>query len=762
MASKRKTPDGPSASEKKSKLETKGDYKWEQLHAEFESGNYIGTYGGCNSAWHALAGLRAGTDLKSYHKKRSPDEFYIESFDTLLKTPSTRRRWDDVITFDPLGMYASPPTMAGTICRLEVAELKEFKLTPDGIIVNNDGSVNASKLAIDYVWNLPAVANRLKLPEDDVRRALSEYTQNEKILDKSKKCYLPPLGGLTIYFFGDVTKLSDPSTEVAVRVHDSCCGSDVFGSDICTCRPYLIFAISGAVECAQRGGVGLVVYFQKEGRSLGEVTKFRVYNARKRQSGGDRAETYFLQTESIAGIRDARFQELMPDVLLWLGIERINWLLSMSSDKYDAITAAGIDVMQRVSIPDMYVPKAATVELTAKISAGYHTESIVSEDLIANLRQLEAVRSRCQEVYQMAKENKTRHFILDLSKIPVVVDYVYQITIENYPDLNIPYHSRWRHFDSKLVNAMTSKWTCSKKEKIRRLVDLVTVSVLLDAGTGKNWKYIDHHGHVLNRSEGLAAATFTMFRNGLFSSDVSVPHRVNAAGLKALTYDQFRQGFQENETNEIIGLKDRFQLLKRLGKALESNADFFGKEVRRPGNLVNYVLKHVKDQKVSVKVAWKCVIEGLESIWPEHASGVRRGDVWAYSPLKQVGQPASDMVPFHKLSQWLTYSLLEPFEEYGIQFTDLNLLTGLPEYRNGGLFIDLGVLRTRAENAESMEYDVGAELMVELRALTVCLLDVVAEAMRKKLGKTEAELPLAKVLQGDMECWTCHRCQEAS
>jgi len=114
-----------------------------------------------------------------------------------------------------------------------------------------------------------------------------------------------------------------------------------------------------------------------------------------------------------------------------------------------------------------------------------------------------------------------------------------------------------------------------KKEKIRRLVDLVTVSVLLDAGTGKNWKYIDHHGHVLNRSEGLAAATFTMFRNGLFSSDVSVPHRVNAAGLKALTYDQFRQGFQENETNEIIGLKDRFQLLKRLGKALESNADFF-------------------------------------------------------------------------------------------------------------------------------------------------------------------------------------------
>jgi len=421
----------------------------------------------------------------------------------------------------------------------------------------------------------------------------------------------------------------------------------------------------------------------------------------------------------------------------------------MSSDKYDAITNAGIDVMQRVPLPDMYVPRGATVEITAKISAGYHTESIVSDDIISNLRQLEAVRSRSQEIFQMAKENKTRHFILDLTKMPQVVDFVHQITLENYPDFNkIPYHSRWRHFDSKLVHSMTSKWPCGKREKTRRLVDLVTVSVLLDAGAGADWKYIDHHGDILNRSEGLAAGSFAMFRNGLFSSDVSLPHRVNAAGLKSLTLDQFRQGFQVSESNEMVGLKDRLQLLKRLGKALESSPQFFGKEVRRPGNIVDYVLKHVKDNKVSIKVVWKAVIEGFEAIWPEHASGVRRGDVWAYSPLKQVGKPASDMVPFHKLSQWLTYSLLEPFEEYGIQFTELNLLTGLAEYRNGGLFIDFGVLRPRSENADKMEYDVGAELMVELRALTVSLLDLVAVEMRKKLKKTEAELPLAKVLQG--------------
>ena len=191
----------------------------------------------------------------------------------------------------------------------------------------------------------------------------------------SHRAFLPPVGGCTVYIFGDIRKLNDASTELAVRVHDQCSGSDVFGTDICTCRPYLMFSIEAMVTCAQRGGVGICVYFQKEGRSLGEVTKFRVYNgttpttpttrttqlpncpgtceglawccgvvARKRQEGGDRAEKYFYQTESIAGVRDARFQEMMPDLLLWLGITRIDWLLSMSSEKFEAITAAGIEV----------------------------------------------------------------------------------------------------------------------------------------------------------------------------------------------------------------------------------------------------------------------------------------------------------------------------------------------------------------------------------------------------------------------------------
>merc|ERR1719174_3292643 len=171
-------------------------------------------------------------------------------------------------------------------------------------------------------------------------------------------------------------KIRNPLTEIAVRTHDECNGSDVFGTDICTCRPYLLFAMLGCIEVAQRGGVGIIVYYRKEGRSLGEVTKYRVYNARKNQSGGDTADKYFFHTESIAGIRDARFQTMMPDVLNWLGLNRIDWLLSMSNEKYEAITGAGIQVLQRVDLPDDYVKESMKVELDAKIASGYHSDTL--------------------------------------------------------------------------------------------------------------------------------------------------------------------------------------------------------------------------------------------------------------------------------------------------------------------------------------------------------------------------------------------------
>jgi len=189
--------------------------------------------------------------------------------------------------------------------------------------------------------------------------------------------FLPPIGGQTMYVFGDPRDLANPDVTLTARVHDECNGSDVFGSDICTCRPYLTHAIEECIRGAQAGGVGLVVYSRKEGRALGEVTKFLVYNARKRQLGGDSASNYFLRTECVAGVQDMRFQELMPDVLHWLGVRRIHRLVSMSNMKFDAIVGAGIEVGERVKIPDDLIPADARVEMDAKKAAGYFTDGEV-------------------------------------------------------------------------------------------------------------------------------------------------------------------------------------------------------------------------------------------------------------------------------------------------------------------------------------------------------------------------------------------------
>jgi GTP cyclohydrolase II len=196
----------------------------------------------------------------------------------------------------------------------------------------------------------------------------------ELITRNDLKLFLPPIGGITVYAFGDLSAITDPNRKVACRVHDECNGSDVFGSDICTCRPYLAHGIEVCIETAQQQGVGLIIYNRKEGRALGEVTKFLVYNARKRQTGGDRAETYFERTECVAGAQDMRFQELMPDALHWLGVNKIDRFVSMSNMKYDAIVRQGITVGERVPIPKELVPDDASVEIAAKKAAGYFSE----------------------------------------------------------------------------------------------------------------------------------------------------------------------------------------------------------------------------------------------------------------------------------------------------------------------------------------------------------------------------------------------------
>jgi GTP cyclohydrolase II len=347
--------------------------------------NAIGTHSGSYAIYRALA-VAAG-NLDRGHRPDFTDTAPAEAI-------GPHPQWADpkkIVSLDPYGhMVASAfagqlaagidirPTIAITKAHINMPELKAAidagRLKPDGKILFANGDVRVTKAAIDPVWYLPGVAERFGIKESQLRRSLFEQTGGmfpELVTRSDLKVFLPPIGGMTLYFFGDIGLLGKPETRVACRVHDECNGSDVFGSDICTCRPYLAHGIEVCIEMAQEGGVGLVVYNRKEGRALGEVTKFLVYNARKRQVGGDRAETYFARTECVAGVQDMRFQELMPDVFHWLGIRRIDRWASMSNMKHGALVEQGIEVVERVPIPDELIPADARVEMDAKVAAGY-------------------------------------------------------------------------------------------------------------------------------------------------------------------------------------------------------------------------------------------------------------------------------------------------------------------------------------------------------------------------------------------------------
>lgn len=727
-------------------------YGWKELNADLDAWNFVGNYGANNGCYQAVAELMAGKDLNEHHCLRHDDEHMVKELKELLDLPQIQERWDDVISFNPAGMTSKRPTIAATYARMDIPELQ---LVPDGQIVHEDKSVSVIKAGIEPTWNLPKISERLNLPEDKLRESLHRYTHIPEMLDTTKRAFLPQIGGATVYFFGDPRKLADPNTEVAVRCHDECNGSDVFCTDICTCRPYLLFAIQGAVECAQRGGVGLVAYFRKEGRGLGEVTKFRVYNARKNQVGGDRPEMYFKQTENIAGIRDARIQELMPDVLLWLGIKRINWLLSMSSDKYSAITGAGIEVMQRVSLPEDMVPRDALVEISAKISAGYHCEQIDPVSLQATLSKLESIRERCGHVYDVVKQGRSKYFELQEEKLGGVVDRVLKCMTDQYgsPD-KVPYHSRLRHFElpdgTDLIQKLYDNWKVPHIEKVRRLIDLVVVSVITDAGAGADWTYLDTHRAKFSKSEGLAIASYEMFTDGIFSSDRAVACRTNSLGLQDITLDELSKRYQVTDNNPILGIKGRLKKLHDLGTSLNEHPEFFGYECARPGNMVDFVLSKCSDKKkVSVNTLWQVIIEGMSKCWPAKAIlGLSNGDIWQCTAIKEPGKPGSDFVPLHKLPQWLMFSLIEVFERFlEVEFEGMELLTGLAEYRNGGLFVDAGVLVMKRDEMKHLVYDIGSEAVVEWRALTIVLIDKTAEQMRKKLNRTASQFPLAKVLQ---------------
>ncbi|HEX8433759.1 URC4/urg3 family protein [Archangium sp.] len=359
---------------------------------------------------------------------------------------------------------------------------------------------------------------------------------------------------------------------------------------------------------------------------------------------------------------------------------------------------------------------------------------------VAYLRSPRAIRERCRALLELGLAGKLKHFRVDMERLPAVADYVLDVTRAAYPSLDIPVHSRWGHFDVGGVrrNAELDARLASlpPAERARAKLDLVVTSVLLDAGSGPTWKYVEPGGDTYARSEGLAVASFRMFLAGAFSSDPRQPLRADAEGLKGLSREALAKGFQVTEANPLAGLEGRLALLHGLGKALP-----------RPGALFD--LLAARGPRVPAAEVLGQVLESLGSIWPGRITldGVNLGDVWSHSALGAEGRPES-LVPFHKLSQWLTYSLLEPLEEGGIQVTDLDALTGLPEYRNGGLLVDLGLLVPRDARLLTDAFAPGSEPIVEWRALTVALLDEVGKRVRERLGMTAEQLPLAKVLQG--------------
>jgi GTP cyclohydrolase II len=363
--------------------------------------NVIGTHSGSYAVYRALA--VASGSLQTDHRADLTNTSPVVH---IGPHPS----WFDptkIVSLDPFGAlvgesypalydqgYDIRPTIAVTQAHINMPELQEAvaagRLPVDGTVMKSNKNLVVTKAAIEPVWYLPGIAQRLGVVEGDLRYALFEQTGGmfpELVTRPDLHVFLPPIGGVTVYLFGNTEAIADESRAVTVRVHDECNGSDVFGSDICTCRPYLVHGIEECVRTAQEGGLGVIIYFRKEGRALGEVTKFLVYNARKRQEGGDRATAYFTRTECVAGVQDMRFQELMPDVLHWLGITRIDRLVSMSDMKYDSIVNSGIEVVKRIPIPDELIPDDAKVEMEAKKAAGYFSDgTALNPDLLSEIK----------------------------------------------------------------------------------------------------------------------------------------------------------------------------------------------------------------------------------------------------------------------------------------------------------------------------------------------------------------------------------------
>jgi len=367
----------------------------------------------------------------------------------------------------------------------------------------------------------------------------------------------------------------------------------------------------------------------------------------------------------------------------------------------------------------------------------------------AALNTAAAVRERCGMVHRWVAAGRSPHFTLDESRLAAVAAFVAEVTREAYPDLKIPYHSRWRHFsagDTDRWSALAAR-VADPIERTRTAVDLATVSVLLDAGAGNAWRYRERAtGLSLARSEGLAIASFDMFRAGGFSSDGLRPCRVDAAALAAIDAATLARHFQVAPDNPLIGLEGRGALLRRLAAALADHPDLFGRAPARPGNVVDHFVALSKGRRIPAATLLATLIESLAAIWPSGLTvdGFALGDAGRH-PAVRTDDRTAGIVPFHKLSQWLAYSLIEPLEAAGLTVTGLDALTALAEYRNGGLLVDLGVIRERAPLASPLRHD--SEPVVEWRALTVTLTDALVEPVRREL-ELDRSFTLPHLLQG--------------
>jgi len=370
------------------------------------------------------------------------------------------------------------------------------------------------------------------------------------------------------------------------------------------------------------------------------------------------------------------------------------------------------------------------------------------------LLQPAAIRARAEQVFAYVAAGQSPWFALDLDKLEGAAAFVADVIRENYPDLEIPYHARWRHFGGRWERLAAGLGSISTDERARIRIDLAVVSVLLDAGAGPDWHYKDPlSGETLARSEGLAVASIAAFEQGLFSGQPGCdPLRADQRGLAQVTADRLGQAMQASANNPLAGLEGRAALLRNVAAALLANPGIFqggGTDGPRVGNLYDHLRGQSQGGDLPATKILQALLAGLGPVWPGRIAlaGINLGDVWRH-PAARADDASNGLVPFHKLSQWLAYSLVEPLEEAGLRVTGIGALTGLPEYRNGGLFLDCGVLQLKQAELASRLLEPGDEPIVEWRALTVALLDRIADPVRRLLHRSAADLPLARILEG--------------